>query len=172
MRAFIMGLIVFVNFILQTTLFQHIAIGGVLPNTAILIIVSVAILRGDVEGAITGLFSGFLVDLFYSNFIGLNTMLYMLVGYFCAKPFRDFFKENTLFPMTLSFISIIVYEFLYYIFNFLFYGYADIATYFSTIILPEAIYSTVLCIPIFWLMYMIDGRMEDRTRLRKPYYRR
>ena len=40
MRLLITALMVFINFILQTTLLQMFAIRGVLPNTALIIAVS------------------------------------------------------------------------------------------------------------------------------------
>ena len=59
MRILLTGILIFVNFILQTTLLPYISIGGILPNTALLIIVvSDALLRGSTEGAIVGFFSG------------------------------------------------------------------------------------------------------------------
>lgn len=45
MRIIITTLIVVLNFILQTTLFPYLAIQGVFPNTALIIVTSYSLLR-------------------------------------------------------------------------------------------------------------------------------
>lgn len=65
MRLLITALMVFINFILQTTLLQMFAIRGVLPNTALIIAVSYALLRGSREGAFVGIGAGLLQDIFF-----------------------------------------------------------------------------------------------------------
>lgn len=47
MRIIITTLIVVLNFILQTTLFPYLAIQGVFPNTALIIVTSYSLLRGS-----------------------------------------------------------------------------------------------------------------------------
>ena len=62
MRIIITTLIVVLNFILQTTLFPYLAIQGVFPNTALIIVTSYSLLRGSKEGALVGAGTGFLMD--------------------------------------------------------------------------------------------------------------
>lgn len=73
MRILLTGILIFVNFILQTTLLPYISIGGLLPNTALIIVVSYALLRGSTEGAIVGFFSG--RPLIFSSVHPLGTTL-------------------------------------------------------------------------------------------------
>ena len=70
MRIALTALIVFINFILQSTLFPHFAIQGVFPNTALIIVTSYALLRGSKEGALVGIGAGFLMDVFFNTYIG------------------------------------------------------------------------------------------------------
>ncbi len=170
MRAIVTFFVILLNFILQSTLFEHIEIIGIKPNTAIIIVVSYAMLRGDLEGAIIGFFSGLLQDIFFGRFIGLYSLLGMLTGYFCGKPFKNFYSENFILPLFLVAVSIIGYEFAFYFSSFLFRGKVDFFYYFGTIILPEAAYNTILSIPIYRLVYAINDKICEFERKNRKLF--
>ncbi|MCL2461671.1 MAG: rod shape-determining protein MreD [Defluviitaleaceae bacterium] len=161
-RAIITAALVLVNFILQTTVFQYITIMDVRPNTALIIVVSYAVLRGDVEGAIVGFCAGLLQDIYFNPVIGFTALLYMLIGYFCGKPLRDFYKENYFLAVLLIAASALFYQFAYYFAFFLFRGKVDIQYYFRDIMLPGAIYTFIVSLPLYGLMYMLNRRLERR----------
>jgi len=162
-----MAAILLVNMVLQASALPYFEILNVKPDTAILIIVSYAVLRGDVEGAILGFCAGLLRDVFFSDYIGLHALLGLCVGYFCGKPFKNFFPENYLPPLILSAISLFAYEFADYFFNLLFQGKVDIWFYFRTIILPTVIYTVILAMPIYRLLYALDKRLEKHERKKR-----
>lgn len=160
MRAFVMALVIYVNFLLQTTLFKYISIFGVKPVTVLLIVISYAILRGDVEGALVGFFAGLLQDIFFMPYIGLCALLCALTGYFCGKPFKDFFRENYMLPVLLTLVSVSVYECVFYFINFSLQG--RLFYYFRSLILPETIYTMLLAIPVYRIIYGVNRRLEAR----------
>ncbi|MCL2170033.1 MAG: rod shape-determining protein MreD [Defluviitaleaceae bacterium] len=167
MRISIFAVIIFLNFIISTTWLQAIAVGGILPNTTLIIVVSYALLRDDVEGAIVGFGAGLLHDVFFSSTLGLTAMLMMFIGFLAGKPFRHFFKENYLAPIVLVAAASLVYEFAFYILNFLLVGRTDFLRYLGTVILPTAAYNLILCIFIYRFIYGINRRItkhEDRKR--------
>ena len=98
MRIPITALIIFVNFILQTTLFPLLAIRGIFPNTALIIVTSYALLRGSKEGAIVGGFTGLLMDIFFSKMIGFYTLLYLVTGCSLAAARKTFTEKTTYCP--------------------------------------------------------------------------
>ena len=98
MRVGCMAALIIINYVLQSTVFVRAAILGVTPDTAIIFIVSYGILRGDVEGAIFGFFSGLTHDIFGGDFVGLYAMLGMFTGFVAGKPFKDYFKDNYFLP--------------------------------------------------------------------------
>jgi len=167
MRIFVIGFIILLNFILQTTLLGHTAVFGIMPNTALIIVVTYAMLRGDVEGAIVGFVCGLLNDIFFGQVIGVSALLLMLTGFLCGKPFKDFFKENYIAPIILVGVASVAYELVFYILNFLLLGRVDFLRYFAQIILPTAVYNLLLCAFIYRMMYGINGlltKREDRKR--------
>ncbi|MCL2610162.1 MAG: rod shape-determining protein MreD [Defluviitaleaceae bacterium] len=170
LRILIVLLIIFINFILQSTLFHSIAIFGITPNTAIVIIVAFAIMRQDIEGAIIGFFAGLLQDIFFGNVIGLTALLYMFIGFLCGKPFKEFYLENYILPIALVGTSTILYNFLYYVINFLFRARLDFFTYFGIIILPETIYNIVLTLPLYIVLYQINKALEKRENEKRRMF--
>jgi len=165
-----MAAILIANFSLQSTLFQYIEILGVRPNTAFIIIVSYSILRGDVEGAIVGFFAGLLTDVYFNSYIGLYALMYMLIGYLCGKPFRNFFRENYLLPLSLVAVGSILYQFIIYIVNFLFHAELDLPYFFKTIILPGSVYTLILTVPVYSLLYGINGKLENFEKNRRKLF--
>ena len=99
MRLLITALMVFINFILQTTLLQMFAIRGVLPNTALIIAVSYALLRGSREGAFVGIGAGLLQDIFFGGTLGAYALLYAVLAVLFGRSQRDFYRENYLLPV-------------------------------------------------------------------------
>ena len=171
MRVIVIFFTIIVNFILQTTVFGYIEIIGIKPNTAVLMVVSYAILRGDVEGAIVGFFSGLLQDWFFGNIIGMYALMHMLIGYVCGKPFKDFFHTNIFSPMLLGSASIFIYGIVFYVFNFMFRGRLDFFYYFSRIIVPETMYTIAVIVPIYRLVYAIDNRLAKKEKVKRSLFK-
>ena len=165
-----MTAILIVNFSLQSTLFQYIEILGVKPNTALIIIISYSILRGDVEGAILGFFAGLLTDIYFSSYIGLHALLGILIGYFCGKPYKDFFRENFFLPLSLVAICSLLYQFVLYVVNFLLQTKLDFPFYFRTIILPGSIYTIIFTVPVYSLLYGINNRLEGIEKNKRKLF--
>ncbi len=170
MRVILFGLTIVINFIIQTSFLQNIEIIGVKPNTAIIIIVSYAILRGDLEGAIFGFFVGLMQDIFFGRYIGLYALLGMLTGFVCGKPFKDFYPENYLLSFFLVAISIVSYEFIFYFVNFLFRGKVELGLYLRKVIIPEAVYTTILTVPIYPIIYFINAKVEKHESLTRKLF--
>ena len=159
MRVAAMGALILINYVTQTSILPHIAVFGVTPDTALIFIVGYGILRGDVEGAIFGFSAGLLQDIFSGGPIGMFALFGLLIGYASGKPFRDFFKDNYFLPFLVVLIAVLFQQFMIYISSFLFLGHLNLALYARTIILPTAIYTVSLSIPLYSLLHFIDGRV-------------
>lgn len=167
MRIVIISFIVLLNFILQSTLFSHIAIMGIVPNTALIIVISYSYLRGDVEGAIIGFCAGLLADIFFGRVIGVSALLMMFAGFFAGKPFKDFFKDNYLAPILLIGSIGLLYELMFYVLNFLLMGRVDILRYMGIVILPVTAYNLIVGVFVYRGIYGVNAmlkRREDKKR--------
>lgn len=63
-RGIVTAVLVFICFILQTSVFELIKLAGITPNILLILISSVAVMRGQKPGMIVGFFSGLLMDIF------------------------------------------------------------------------------------------------------------
>ncbi|MCL2375946.1 MAG: rod shape-determining protein MreD [Defluviitaleaceae bacterium] len=172
MRIAVITTIVFLNFIFQSTLLSHFSLFYTIPNTALIIVVTYAMLRGDVEGAILGFCAGFLADIFFGRVIGVSALLLMFTGYFAGKPFRDFFKENYIAPIILVGIASLAYEFMFYVLNFLLMGRTDFVRYLGQIILPVTVYNLVICVFIYRAIYGINRALETREEKKRGFMKK
>lgn len=171
MRVLIIGTILILNTMLQSTYWQYIRIRGVTPNLSIIIIVSFALLRGSMEGAMIGFFVGLLYDIFYGGVIGFHAMLGMYVGYLCGKPNQNFFRENYLLPFLLVIFSTFAYEIIVYVTNFLIRGKIDFAYFFNRVILPEVVYTAIPTMLVYKLIYIINEKIERREQHNRKFFR-
>ena len=170
MRVFVMGSVVYVNFLLQTTLLRYAGVGsmGIRPMTAMLLVVSYAILRGDVEGAILGFFVGILQDIFFMDYLGLYALLFAVTGFLCGKPFKDFITDSFILPVILTIFSMLGYGVVFYFINFTLRG--RLLDYFRIIILPETIYTMLLAVPVYRLLFAINKRLEQYEKKRRSMF--
>ena len=163
LRIFTLAAIILVNYILKTTLFPYISIMGVTPDTTLVLIVSYAILRNEIEGALFGLFAGLMLDISGGMFIGIFALLGFVAGYVCGKPFKDFFKDNYFLPFFVVVGISFAHQFVLYVTTILLLGQVDFLHYMRTIILPKMVYTASLSIPLYGFMHFINGRLMRRN---------
>ena len=163
--------IIIFNFVLQSTLFPHLALLGVTPDTALVLIISYGVLRGDIEGAVFGLVAGLVTDLLSGTTIGIFALLGFLTGYVCGKPFRDFFKDNYFLPFLIVVVISVAYQTALYILTVMFVGQMDFLHYARTIILPRMVYTVSLSIPLYSFMHFVNVRIERHERNMRTLFR-
>lgn len=164
MRILITALIILVNFILQTTLFPLLAIQGIFPNTALIIVTSYALLRGSKEGAIVGGFTGLLMDVFFSSMIGFYTLLYLVIGLFFGRSQRTFYRENYLLPVIFCTASTIIYQAVIYITGFMFRVEGNILFFLISMLLPEIVYTAIVTVLVYRILFAINEWLELKEK--------
>ena len=169
-RALTFFLVLILNLTLQSTLFQHMDIRGIVPNTSIIIIISISLLRGSMEGGIAGLFSGLLQDIFFGTSIGFYGLLGMLCGHFAGKFNKGFYRENYALPIFLCLLSTFIYESCVYILGPLFKGYTNYGHFLFSIILPEMVYNAVLAIIIYRILFTINSIVENHEKHKRRLF--
>jgi rod shape-determining protein MreD len=133
----------------------------VTPDTALVFIVSYAILRGDIEGGIFGFAAGIVQDALGGTVLGFYALLGFLTGFVCGKPFRDFFKDNYFLPFFVVIGMCVVYQFVIYVSTVMFSGQADFWFYFRAILLPKTIYTASLSVPLYAFLYFLNYKIEQ-----------
>lgn len=144
-------------YLLQTTLFKHLQLAGVVPNMLLILTVSTSYVRGQKDGLITGFLCGLLSDMLFGNLIGLHALMYMIIGYIAGYTYNVYLR-NYFFILLIIGISDLFYGFMYYVFEFLTRGRFNILYYLRHIILPEMIYTMLIAV-VFFKIFLLVNRL-------------
>lgn len=153
MNVYMLVAMIIGNFILQSTVFQYFRISGILPNTALLIVVTVSVICGRKEGLTAGALCGVLQDIFFSKALGMNILIYLSIGYIIGGVENKVFKDNYITPLLFIVFTTVYYHSIYFVFmHFLRHSinYIDIL---KTTILPEMVYNCVVGIIFYRVFY-------------------
>lgn len=161
-RFIITAGVVLLCFLMQTTVFQHIALAGMVPNLILIVVVAYGYMRGRAEGMYVGFASGLLVDLLYSDLIGMNAILYVLVGYVAGICNEIYYRDEVSVPIILIAISDFLFNFGYYVFQFLLRGRLDIIYYVWKTILPEMVYTVLIAVFLYQLLHAMNFYLEEQ----------
>ena len=162
LRVISLGALIILNYAFESTILQNFAIFGVAPNISLIMIISYGLLRGEIEGGFFGIFSGLIHDIMGAQFIGLHAGLGLLFGFAAGFPFKDYFKDNYLLPLIITAATSLAYQFLFYVFAFALRGRLEFWFYLWSIILPSTIYTALLAIPVYMLIFVINARLVKR----------
>jgi len=157
------------GFILQSTFFELITILDIKPNMILITIVSISLLRGELEGSAVGFFGGLLLDL-YSPFIGVNAFIGMIMGYIVGVFTVGLYKENPFVPVMTVFFATLFYDFAFYILNILLQGYTDFGYFFHIIILREMVYNALITLVIYGIIYFVNSRLELKEHFKRKLF--
>ena len=160
MRKFALVLLVLIAYILQATLLDMLQIGHIKPNLIIMVVIHIALLRGYWEGGLTGLFAGMLMDILTGRIFGVYAILAMLIGLLAGSFHQRIFRDNFISAMFFTFIFVTLFEFSFYFFEFYIWGQKHIWYAFSQVILPCALYTSILSAPLYMLIYRLNDKMN------------
>ncbi len=175
MRRFIISFFsIIILYVFQTTVFTiYLSIGGITPNLILMFACIVGFMRGRRSGMLTGFFGGMLVDVMSGGIVGLSPLIYLLAGYFNGLFYKEYSKEQLLLPISLVALCDFGYGILFYFFHFLFRNRLNFGHYFIKIIIPEVVYTVVITIFAYLLVYFINRKLDyiDRKRSARNVHR-
>ncbi|MBO4901069.1 MAG: rod shape-determining protein MreD [Lachnospiraceae bacterium] len=155
---------VWLMFILQSSVFSRINIGGIVPNMLIIITACFGFMEGDLAGLLVGFFCGMLMDVFYGSFKGFYALIYMYLGYLNGKFCNVFYPEDVKLPLALIISTDLLYGLSCYVFLFLLRGRFEIGFYFGHIILPEIIMTIIMTLLVYPIILFIHKRFYEIKR--------
>ena len=157
-------LIVWMAFILQSTVFSRINLGGYIPNLLIIVTACFGFMEGDLAGLLVGFGCGMLMDVFYGSFKGFYALIYMYLGYLNGKFINIFYPEDVKLPLVLIISTDLLYGLSCYICLFLLRGRFDFGFYFGHVIFPEMIMTILISLIVYPLILMIHNRLMVAKR--------
>jgi rod shape-determining protein MreD len=94
--------------LLQSTILGTIAIRGVRPDLALIVLIFVAIRRGSMVGQVSGFATGFLEDLMNVSPLGFHSLLRTAIGYLYGLLSGNVFIDPILMPIILTVVATIL----------------------------------------------------------------
>ncbi len=155
-------IIVIITVLLQTTLFQVLAINHVSPNLFIITLISISALRGRNEGLVFGILFGLYQDILYGEVVGFYVLIYALLAIMGSYLYENYYSESVVLPLSFIALADFLYNLYIYVFTFMFRGRLDIDYYLTRIIVPEVTYTVVIGILLYRLYIVYAAWMYRR----------
>lgn len=160
-RNVFVAIMVIVCFVLQSTLFQIISFGGIVPNLLIIITAAFGFMCGKKCGLIVGFASGLLYDIFFGNVLCFHALIYMYIGYINGNFKQIFYKEDIKLPLVLITASDLVFNITYYALLFMLRGRFHFIHYLKSIMIPEVVYTIVVTLILYPFIRFVMGKLEQ-----------
>ena len=135
---------------LQVTLCRKIAIWGLIPNINMPLIVAISVIDGPFTGAITGLILGIFSDSLSSGISVIHSLTYLYFAIIFGNITNNYLRKNLGTAMMFTFLGTIILDEIIHFLHFSIWG---VSGFFSAIInpiLPTAVYSTFIGIPVYY----------------------
>ena len=153
--------VVLFSFVLQTTLFQALSFGDIVPNLLIIVTASYGFMFGKKSGMLVGFFCGLLIDIFFGEVLGFYALLYLYLGALNGVFHRVFYQDDIKLPLALITGSDIIYSLVCYMLFFLLRGRFDFLFYLKHVIFPELIYTILITIFLYPFILFINHMMNN-----------
>ena len=166
-RKIVIALMIIVCFLLQSTLFQSLSLASISPNLLIILTSAYGFMKGKKEGMAVGFFCGLLEDIFFGRLLGMHALIYMYIGYANGYFNQIFYGEDIKLPMALISASELAYGLGTYLIMFLMRSRFDFFYYLKRIILPELLYTIIVTLFVYRIIYMIDQKLVKKKDLKE-----
>jgi rod shape-determining protein MreD len=94
--------------VLQSTVFRYIAIRGVRPDLALVVLVFVALRRGSMTAQVAGFAAGIVEDLVSVSPVGFHMLLRTVIGFLYGLLSGNVFVDPLLMPIVLAIVATIL----------------------------------------------------------------
>lgn len=155
MNTFLIIVMVLVNFILQTTILPSFSIFGVVPNTALILIIIISLNKGKYYGGFVGMAIGIIQDIIFASTIGINAFIYFFIGFIIGALENTMARDNIVIPVICAFLGTIFYNVMYFLFLFFLSREVPFALFMKDVLLIEIVYNSLLTI----IIYKIIGKI-------------
>ncbi len=138
--------------LLQVGLAPYIALGGIVPNLLLLVVVTLALVQGRRSGMVAGFTAGIIFDLLGTAPVGPAALVFCIVGFLAGSLQANTFAEGWTLPLVILFVASMTAEVFYgIVLAILGEGGAGMGAVF-TVMLPGAVYNSALAVLVYpWL---------------------
>lgn len=146
--------------VLQTTLFPHLHIMGVIPNLILVFVVCYSMYADPVPATVFAIIAGLVFDVYQASNIGFNSIMMMYIGLGLSCLTSGYVKSNILTVLIFVAFATVMYEVIYAFLLYFIFGKVTLGTMW-TISAIEAAYNTVCAAVLMWWAKYLG---EDEVR--------
>ncbi|HAA74447.1 TPA: rod shape-determining protein MreD [Candidatus Latescibacteria bacterium] len=114
MRIVHHALLIALALLIQTSWTHGIAIAGIRPDVVLIIVVYIGIRSGQLEATVFGFVSGFLLDVYNPEFMGVNALANSVVGFAVGYSRASIVAEDLRVQALALLIASLVHDILYF----------------------------------------------------------
>ena len=158
--------ILFVALIVQASILNDVDILHGRPKLLLVTVISLALLRGAVFGAVAGFCAGFLVDTGTFGTLGFTSLLLTLAGYWTGRYGETTGRERAHAPLLSVAVITILYQFAALILHFMLGQPAPARLVLLDALLPTIVLNLLLAVPVYALIRRVlpMPQWTDRAR--------
>ena len=157
-------LTIFIIYFLQSNFFNWFNIAGVMPNVFIIFVLFVGLFTNKTVGTAYGVVIGLILDLLFSQKIGIQAVTLGLVGFLAAIFDKNFSKDSRMTIMLMVLGSTVIVEVLNYLLAYMFININVEIFYFIRTLIIEVIYNMILTIIIYPLIQKFGYDIENEYK--------
>ncbi len=161
MNIVVLILIVLLNFLIESVILVRLPILGIVANSSVTVLAALLLLGKKNYARYTGLAMGLIQDIVFSPIVGINALIYYLLGLIFEHTDRRSIRGKFFAPIFLSIVMLILYNVMYIIMMYFTSNYIDVGYYIKNIALIEALYTSVISIPVYKLISKIYNPPQD-----------
>lgn len=159
-RIIVTAITILVCFLLQTSVFDLFKLADTVPNVLLILVSSIAVMRGQKAGMLTGFFSGLLLDIFYGSWLGGFAFIYMIFGFIDGFFNRIYYSDDNFLPLIIIGVNDLVYGIIMFIVYGLLQNHMDFFYYIRSIILPEMVYTVAVGLVLYQILLRVEDWLE------------
>ncbi len=159
-RILVIMLVIYVCYLLQTSIFSRYRLAGVSPNVLICVVSTYGFMKGRRYGILVGFFTGLLLDIFSGALFGMYALFYMYIGLLNGLFKKQFFGDDLRLPLFLIGTSDLIYGIVSYFVLFTSKAKPHFSYHLLNVILPEMVYTLVVSIFVYYIILHLNNLME------------
>ena len=151
-------------YFLQINFFDWFTIAGVMPNLFIILALFIGLFTNKNLGAIYGISIGLIVDLLTNQIIGINAVVYGIVGFLAGIFDKNFSKDNRITIIFIVISATIISETIVYFLNYLIINTNLNILAFIKILSIETVYNVLISIILYPLIQKAGYYIENEYK--------
>ena len=159
-KKIIVPLLMFLLVAFQNSIGCQLKILGAIPDFVGVFIIGLALNIGNPWGTFIGLFGGILLDVFSGGAFGIQSIAYMITAYLIGLVEGKLYKDNVFIPGLFTFAGTFVIKMIEYVLLYLTRADVSISYYVTAVILPQALYNTLLTIIFFRYIVKLAAKLS------------